>query len=186
MTQKDISTVDHTLITELYQRYATTLLKYIYASTHRREDAEDVLVEVFLAAFKYKGLSQLNEKQQYAWLISVARNKTIDWYRYSNRHVQTSLEFIFAEDMYDTDERLPEHAMIKKEEYALLQERISRLPELQQEVVRLRFIAGLRSVEIARMIGKTEGAIQAALWRALRALRTLYQNEKDRGNSGEF
>ncbi|BCL80611.1 RNA polymerase sigma factor [Ktedonobacteria bacterium brp13] len=178
MAQKDISTVGDRLVTELYQRHANRIFKYIYTSIHKREEAEDMLAEVFLAAFKYKGLSRLNEQQQYAWLISVARNKTIDWYRRSNRYSHTSLELLLDKDMSDAGERLPEHVMIKQEEYALLQERILHLPELQQEVLRLRFIVGLRSVEIASMIGKTEGAIQAALWRALRALRTLYQNEK--------
>jgi len=51
------------LAAELYQRYAPGLFAYLRQQTHSREDAEDVLVDIFLAALEYEPLAELDEKQ---------------------------------------------------------------------------------------------------------------------------
>ncbi|MEO6887608.1 MAG: sigma factor, partial [Ktedonobacteraceae bacterium] len=58
---------DDAAFTQLYQRYAQTLLSFIRRYLSRREDAEDVLLEVFLAAMERNSLVGLNEDEQLAW-----------------------------------------------------------------------------------------------------------------------
>ncbi len=169
---------DHEIVTRLYQRYAHALFKYIFSSLSPREEAEDILVEVFLAALRYQGLARMNEQQQFAWLIAVARNKLTDWHRRNSRFPHTSLEQVLPfmeQEFVEPDE--PEIVMLKREEYALLKMHLSQLPETQREVLRLRFIMGLRHAEIGRLLGKSEGAIQGIFWRAIHSLRSLYQQE---------
>jgi RNA polymerase sigma-70 factor (ECF subfamily) len=141
-----------------------------------REEAEDILIEVFLAAHKYQGLWRLNEQQQFAWLVAVARNKVADWYRTMSARPASSLEQLLLDSQVREEETSsPEAVALKQEEYALLRNQISRLPEFQQEVLRLRFILEMRHAEIARVLGTTIGSVQTALWRSLRSLRKLYQ-----------
>ncbi len=65
----------------LYQQYAPTIFAYLRMHTSSREDAEDMLVEVFLAALESRYFPLLPEPAQWAWLWHVARNKTIDSFR---------------------------------------------------------------------------------------------------------
>lgn len=172
---------DHELVAQLYQKYAQTLLKYLISSLRERQDAEDVLVEVFLAALEYRGLARLNEYQQFAWLLSVARHKVADWYRATKRLSQASLDQMtpFLQEPVSKEDQ-PETIALKREEYALLQRLIMRLPKTQQDVLQLRFICGLRHAEIASLLNKTEGGVQVIFSRAIRALRVRYQQETGR------
>jgi RNA polymerase sigma-70 factor, ECF subfamily len=176
---------DHEIVAWLYQQHAHALFKYVFSSLPLREEAEDILVEVFLAALRYQGLTYMNEQQRFAWLLAVARNKLADWHRRSSRLPHTSLEQVlpFVEQNFaEPDE--PEAVVLKREEYALLQVQLSQLPEMQQEVLRLRFIMGMRHAEIGKLLGKSEGAIQGIFWRAIHSLRSLYQQEA--GSKGKY
>lgn len=176
--KKENIMLDNELVTELYQKHAHIIYKYIYTSLQRREEAEDILVEVFLAALRYQNLVNLNEQQQFSWLLAVARNKLADWQRQVMRLPSTSLERLspmYEDALKETHE--PEAMIIKREEYAMLQQQISQLSTIQQDVLHLRFIIGLRHAEIAVLLNKTEGAVQVIFWRAIRSLRSLYQQE---------
>lgn len=174
--EKNSSMTNNEVLAKLYQNYAHVLFKYIFTSLSRREEAEDILIEVFLAALKYQKLFFLSEQQQFAWLIAVARNKLADWHRSAVRLPNTSLDQLLPVLRVIANERSsPEVVALKQEEYALLSQQISRLPVLQQEVLRLRFILGLRHAEIATLLGTSEGSVQTALWRAIRSLRKFYQ-----------
>jgi sigma-70-like protein len=67
----------------LYLRYASTIFTYLSQQVANLQDAEDLLLEVFIAAFKYKMLADLPAESQLAWLRRVARNKVIDRYRHT-------------------------------------------------------------------------------------------------------
>ena len=57
--QKDLPTPEDAELTELYQRYAYTLLHFIRRHVSTREDAEDVLLEVFMAAWEQNALASM-------------------------------------------------------------------------------------------------------------------------------
>src|SRR5579883_2226117 len=78
----------------LYQRYAATIFAYVRQHTATCEDAEDILVETFLAALEAPKFVQLSEKEQVAWLWRVARNKVVDSYRRLNIRRSIPLEQI--------------------------------------------------------------------------------------------
>ena len=163
-------------IAVLYQRYAYTLLSFIRQHVPTPEDAEDVLLEVFLAAFQANTLAGLQDNEQLSWLRRVARNKCVDAHRRLVRHPVISLEEI-EDAMYDDEQLAPEQLALRSEEHAVLHAHLAQLPALQQEVLRLRFAADLRSAEIARMLNKSEGAIRMLLSRAMNLLRTLYEKQ---------
>lgn len=166
------------LTAELYRRHAPDLFAYLRQKIHSREDAEDVLVDVFLAAFEYELLAELDEKQQVAWLWRVARNKVIDLYRRAQRRQSMALENV-AETLYQDDALDPELLALQQDEYALLRQRVQGLPALQRETLRLRFAEDLRCAEIAARIGKREGAVRVMLSRTLNALRSIYERPQE-------
>lgn len=176
--QRD-SYIDSTdIFAELYQRYAHTLLATIRRSVTTREDAEDVLLEVFLAALEHKTLKHLHEGEQLAWLRRVAHNKCVDAYRRSHSHPQ--LPLTETAEMISDGKNSPEEIALRFEANAQLYQYLEQLSEAQQEVLRLRFGQGLRSAEIANHLNKRQGAIRMVLARALNLLRDFYHQEKQR------
>ena len=157
----------------LYRHYAPAIFAYLLKQTGSREDAEDLLLEVFLAAMERDNLNTLKEPEQRAWLWAVARNKAADHYRHLTRHPSVHLRLV-AEALYGNEALEPEQAVLHQEALAELTSAIAQLPEGQQEVLRLRFGHGLSCGEIATMQQKRESAVRMLLSRTLRALRGAY------------
>jgi RNA polymerase sigma-70 factor (ECF subfamily) len=164
-------------IAALYEREALMVFAYILRRVPSREDAEDLLFEVFLAAIEDEGIADLPQENQRAWLLRVAHNKIVDHHRYSTRRLSLPLDDV-TEPLYDTQDREPEQAYLQQEEYALLYGNLARLPALQQQIVHLRFSLELRHAEIASRLNRREGAIRVLLSRSLHFLRTLYQRQQ--------
>jgi RNA polymerase sigma factor (sigma-70 family) len=167
-------------VARLYEQHAPALFAYLRQKTSSREDAEDVLVEVFLAAIEHGEIARLSEKEQAAWLWRVARNKVVDAYRRSRLRQGIDLD-LFADLIYDDDELAPEQVSVRREEYARLHDHLGKLSPVQREAVRLRFANDLRCAEIAEVLGKREGTVRVMLSRTLNFLRGLY--EKDQGGT---
>ena len=157
----------------LYQCYAPKLFAWLRQHTSW-EDAEDVLLEVFQAAFERDQLQTIPEAKQFAWLVSVAQHKLIDHYRRANRRPVAPLDE-FAETLEEDEALAPEQIALRRERHATLYAALRRLPGLQQRVLQLRFADGLHSKEIAAVLGKRDDAVRILLWRALRLLRAGYE-----------
>lgn len=168
----------HLHIADLYRRYASEFLLYIRRHVPSQEDAEDVLLEVFIAALENPRFSEMSEQEQLAWLQRVARNKCIDFYRRSMRRPSIPLQDV-QQALYDEDDRAPELIALNHEEHALLHTHLASLPEIQQQVVHLRFAEDLRCPEIARRLDKSDGAIRTMLSRILNLLRNIYANTEE-------
>ncbi|MBV9614080.1 MAG: sigma-70 family RNA polymerase sigma factor [Ktedonobacteraceae bacterium] len=160
----------------LYRHYAPALLTYLRLHTPSREDAEDLLVDTFLAALENTNFSQLSEVEQRHWLWRVAHNKVADCYRGKARWTKVPLDQI-AETISDEEEGAPEELALRDEEYRRLRESIKHLPVLQQQVLRLRFVNGMRCTEIATLMGKRDGTVRMLLSRTLNLLRSLYEKQ---------
>jgi RNA polymerase sigma factor (sigma-70 family) len=173
MQQPERMTLAHAPGEPLYQRYAPALLAYFLKQTASREDAEDLLLEVFLAAMERGNLSHLKEPEQRAWLWTVARNKAADHFRRLKRHPSVHLRLV-EEVLYQDEALEPEQVALRQEALAELTSAITQLPAGQQEVLRLRFGHGLSCGEIATMQKKHESAVRMLLSRTLRALRNVY------------
>ena len=166
----------------LYQRYAAPIFVYLRMHTSAWEDAEDLLLEVFLAALEQSDLLALPEEKQVAWLRSVAQHKLVDHYRRTVRRPAVPLEQV-AEALQEDEERSPEQIALRQEEHHRLAEAIKRLPAAQQEVLRLRFTDGLRTRQIAALLGKREETVQKILYRIITRLRTIYFQYPQSGSS---
>ena len=176
MQQQSRSVEDDSVVSALYQRHAPVFLIYVRRPVPSWEDAEDIVLDVFLTALEQeKLLAQLSDAAQRAWLQRIAHNKIVDLYR-RTRGSGAPFEVV-AEWVSDSNELTPEQAALQQETYALLRTYLAGLPRAQQEIVRLRFEAGLRCKDIAGLIQKPEGTVRSILSRALNHLRKLYAQE---------
>lgn len=182
MYQRQRQILDRSPVEKLYDKYARDVLRYIHRYIFSNEDADDLLVEVFLAAMQSSTLPTLNMEEQFAWLQRVARNKVVDYQRRVTRHPAVALDEML-DSPFDTDLITPEKAIVEQEEVELLRAHLSALPELQQQVLQLRFGDGLRTKEIASKLHKSDGAVRSLLLRSLNLLRDLYStHDKERIN----
>ncbi len=102
---------DDTFSDLLYLQYAQKIFAYLRKQTLAREDAEDILLEVFLAAMEQANFSLLSEQEQLAWLLQVAHNKAMDVFRRTTRYPRVSIEQI-AESAYEQVELSPEQTIL--------------------------------------------------------------------------
>lgn len=174
---------EKTSIAALYERYAPVILTYLRQHNITKEDAEDLLVEVFLAAMENTTFLALQEGAQLAWLQRVARNKVIDHVRRTTRRPIVDLDAL-TEVLPDDEHLAPEQVALRREDHAWLRARLAALPAQQQEVLRLRFAYGLRSHEIGQCLNKSDSAVRMLLSRAISFLRSIY-GQQEGGNTHE-
>jgi len=158
----------------LYRTYAPGLLTYVRMRVPSPEDAEDLVVEVFLAALEHAKFTMLSEKAQQMWLWRVTRNKVIDAYRKAKTRQSVTLDHV-AEGLFEDEMFSPEYTALRQEDYMDLSVHLQSLPPLQQEILRLRFGQDLSCSEIATALGKQENVVRVTLSRSLNLLRKIYQ-----------
>ena len=160
----------------LYDRFAATILAYLCQMVSNRQDAEDLLLEVFMAAFNNEMLLKLPAGRQLAWLRHVARNKAVDRYRHKVR--LTMLPLDQAGEAEDEGLTPQQHAE-RQQTYERLSQAFGQLSPIQQELLRLRYGRDLRLNQIAEMFGKPAGTVRKLLSRTLHQLRQqCEQSEK--------
>ena len=151
---------------QLYDAYMERIYRFIYFRVEDQQTAEDITSQVFLRAWNNLDRFSLGRTPYLAWLYTIAHNAVIDHYR--TRKVTTALE----------DVRLsqPDYAEIVENdidfavEMKSIKSAMQTLTGDQQQVLTLKFIEGMSNDEIARHLGKREGAVRALQMRGLRAL----------------
>ncbi len=179
-----VSLSDDSPLARCYHLHAISLLAYVRQHVPSREDAEDIVIEAFLAALEQKGTSifDLSEQQQLAWLRRVAYYRCVDRHRRSVRRPTVPLEGE-AQTLAEDEFLNPEQVALRHEEHAWLHQGLSQLPEHYQTILRLRFANGLRCSEIGHLLKKTEGAVRVSLSRALNTLREISMNQSEGKNN---
>ncbi len=167
----------------LYRKYAPGLLAYVRMHITSVEDAEDLVVEVFMAALENAKFAMLSEKEKQLWLWRVTRNKVIDTYRRAKTRQNVTLEQV-AGGLFEDEMAGPEHAALRQEDYMDLYAHLQRLPPLQQQILRMRFGQDLSCREIAARLGKQENVVRVTLSRTLNLLRKIYRRGREEQERG--
>jgi RNA polymerase sigma-70 factor (ECF subfamily) len=153
---------------ELYERYVDRIYNYIYYRVANVHDAEDLTARVF-----YRALAHIDEYRDrgapfVAWLYRIAHNLVANWHRDRSRRHDIRLD-----DIGDLPERGdgPEHLAERGDEARVLLSAMGVLPAERQQLLILKFVDGMSNVEIARVMGRTEGAVKSLYHRTLIVLR---------------
>jgi len=151
---------DPSRFAELYDAHFHPVYAYIARRVGSRAEAEDLTSEVFhqalanLPRFQWRGVPFA------AWLFRIAANALADHYRKTARDRSLTLpDAPPQENAEDADRR------------ARLYRLVAELPEDQRRVVRMRFSEEKSIRDVAREIGRSEGAVKQLQFRALQGLR---------------
>jgi RNA polymerase sigma-70 factor (ECF subfamily) len=151
---------------EAHARYYSAIFHYIIYKVGSQETAEDLTSEVFVRFLDAVFSTKAPRKTIRGWLYSVANHVVKDYYRKRYRRKPT----ISLSWPIESGRPNPDAQLIKKESFHELYEAIDDLTRSQQDVVALRFGFGMPIREVARAIGKTEGAVKQLQARALASL----------------
>ncbi len=161
----------------LYDRYVERVYRYVFYRVRDTAEAEDVTSDVFMRALR--AMPRYETRQPFlAWLYRIARNAVID--RARRRRTQLSFEDALAHPNAD---RVidPDATLFREADVATLRNALRQLTPLQQEVIVLRYVEGLDTRSIGRIVGKREGTVRGIEFRALGALRQLVPSRKALG-----
>jgi RNA polymerase sigma-70 factor (ECF subfamily) len=136
--------------------------------THNKQDAEDVVQEAYLRAFRF--FPNFRGGDVRAWLMKIVRNTCYTWMN-TNRPLQNAAEF--DEHLFHPDSRAPnpEEAVLQKCSSALLRKALENLPPNFREVLILREFEAMSYSEIADITGMPVGTVMSSLSRARSRLR---------------
>jgi RNA polymerase sigma-70 factor (ECF subfamily) len=150
----------------LYACYVERITRYVYFRVTDHELAEDITSRIFLKMLEKLDTYQIGQSPVIAWLYRMAHNAVIDHYRMKKT-------FVSLEDVHQAEIRQEDRSeekldlQIKSEQ---LRAALQVLTEEQQRVLILKFIDGLSTREIARRLGKQQGAVRSLQMRALQRL----------------
>jgi RNA polymerase sigma factor (sigma-70 family) len=144
----------------LFSRYQSRLLAFCRHMLGSKEDAEDVLQEVFAAAFNAI-LADEREINVRPWLYRIARNRSLNHLRKASAIGVDSMDVHFAENGVSTAEKV-----MRRESFRQLIGDVQQLPETQRTALLLREIDALSYEQISDAMETTVPAVKSLLVRA--------------------
>ena len=159
---------DRAAFAELYDTHVDSVYRYLLYRVREPSDAEDLCSEVFTRAFANIHRYRWQGKSFLAWLYTIARNAVTDRRRRERPTVDLDDAFGVAEEGPTAHDRA-----VRGEQVDALRGAVKHLTSEQQEVLVLRFVENMSSRQVAKVLGKNEGAIRALQFRALGRLRKL-------------
>jgi len=161
---------DQDAVRALFERYFDRIYNYVYAQLGRAEDAEDLAIDTMTRSLTRLDLFQDQGVAFSSWVYRIAHNATIDHYRRHGKVTLVSLEQATLPQSAD-----PSDLAVERLSNDDLRSAIRDLTEEQQQVLVLRFFQDLTAAQVADIMGKTVGAVQALQHRALASLERALQ-----------
>src|SRR5919197_4701958 len=166
----DKATLDREF-SDFYRRHLRDVYSYSYYRVGNHHDAEDLTEQTFLQAYRHfeRAQRESNGRPLRPWLIRIAHNLAANYYRDRSRKPTSALEVTeVVGGTYDT-ERLVEG----REEVTRVLDAVKSLPDDRREALIMRFALGMDNREIARALGRTDGATKVLIHRAIRQLEDI-------------
>lgn len=163
----------------LYDRYVSSVYRYVFYRVRNEAEAEDVTSDVFMRALR--AMPSYEPRQAFlAWLYRIARNAVIDRSRRRAAREQVSFEDALAHP--DADHVVhPDAGLLAGSDASVVRRAMERLTPLQQEILVLRYVEGFDTKTISKLVGKRDGTIRGIEFRALAAMRSLIPSREQLG-----
>ena len=173
--------------TKWVENYSDALYAYVYTRVQKSSQAEDIVQETFLSAWKaretYNGLA--SEKN---WLYTICKNKIIDYYRKASTSKEVLAgedadeDYFFAEDGHWERDKAPSNwttgnsnTVENKEFYSILKKCKTKLKEIQQSVFTMKYLEDVETDEICETLGITVQNYWVLIHRAKIQLRSCLE-----------
>ena len=157
---------DQEAFTQLYEQHFDRIYRYVALRIGDKTEAEDMTQQVFLNAlqsissFKWKGIPFS------AWLFRIAHNQVVDYLRKKAKRATVPLD-----ESQASSNSNPQLVAERRLDIDQLVSATKRLTKAQREVIALRFSGELSTAEVAKVMGKSQGAVKALQHSAIVALR---------------
>ena len=154
---------------EIYRRYAGRLLAYCVQYTKCREDAEEIVQDVFVALWNNRQTIRQEETLQ-SFLFTISKHRVINAYR-STLNSPVYEDYVDYQNKLSADE---DYHRVEYEQYVrIVKDAIRRLPSTQQRVITLSRFSQLSNKEIAERLSLSEQTVKNQLSIGLKTLREL-------------
>ncbi len=160
----------------LYERYVFRVFRHVYYMTNSTQSAEDLTAQTFLNALEAIHRYEMRGAPFLAWLLRIAYNLTVNHKKVRNNGTSPLPETV---EIPGTDYS-PEEACEAKADGEQVWAGVRKLRGDQRQVIVMRFIDGLSYLDIAKVLGKTIGAVRVIQYRALCALRRRMEDDLGR------
>ena len=157
---------------EIYDNHMPDIYRYISYRVGNASLAEDLTAEVFEKALRSFDKYKPEKAAPRTWLTAIARNTVIDYFRKAGR-----VEVV-RED--DAPEEVSEDPSVEDQIDRLAEVRhlrlcLAGLPQLDQDIISLKFGADMNNREIARVLDMSESNVGTRLYRAVKRLRDVFE-----------
>jgi RNA polymerase sigma-70 factor, ECF subfamily len=162
---------------ELYRDHLKDVYSYAYYRVGNQHDAEDLTEQAFLQAYRHfdRARRESDGRPLRPWLIRIAHNLALNYYRDRSRRPQTPLESADPIPAAHGTEAIAEG----REELRQVIDKLGDLPDDRRDALIMRFALGMDNREIARALGRSDGATKVLIHRAIKQL------EEQMGDSDE-
>ena len=166
---------------ELYRTHLRDVYSYAYYRVGNHHDAEDLTEQTFLQAYRHyeRALRESDGRPLRPWVIRIAHNLAANYYRDRARRPESAIEDAAVISAPHTTETLVEG----REELEQILAGVQKLPDDRREALIMRFALGMDNREIARAMGRSDGATKVLLHRAIKQLEGIVgENGAETGN----
>src|SRR5213595_3804075 len=160
---------------ELYRAHLRDVYSYAYYRVGNQHDAEDLTEQAFLQAYRHfdRARRESDGRPLRPWLIRIAHNLASNYHRDRSRRPEAALDAVEPPSHPHGTEQIVEG----REELRLVMDRLVRLSDDRREALIMRFALGMSNREIARALGRTDGATKVLIHRAIKQLEEEMERE---------
>jgi len=151
---------------QVYNRYNTMVSKHAYLITGSRDIAEDIVQEVFVAAWKFRASYDSRKGSLATWLHRITVNEC-----YKKIRAISVYDCLEDFDFPEATSRQPEELLVTKQEYDEMLKALGAMDEKHRTILVLKYLDDLSYAEIADIMQLPIGTVRSRLSRATRALR---------------
>lgn len=166
---------DEQALASLYDRYRVILFSLVLRILHSRDDAEDVLQELFLQVWKRASDFDESRGRPFTWLVTLARSRAIDRLRSLNARERAVTESARAAGPDECVDAVGD--AIRSEQSEVVRRALAELPEEQRRALLLAYFEGLTQTEIAARLGAPLGTIKTRMRSGMLKLRELLREQ---------
>jgi RNA polymerase sigma-70 factor (ECF subfamily) len=160
---------DDRALDALYRQHAATMLGLALRLLHDREEALDVVQDVFSTAWRNAHRYDRSRASVVTWLAVMTRSRSID--RLRSRKIRDRVDAELTRNICEHQSETSSRRLLQRQRGRRLRSALDGLPETQRQVLEMAYFEGLTQSEIAERVGAPLGTVKTRTLLAFRKLR---------------